>query len=302
VSASIYHATGRHYDVAGRALWVEEEGEGEPVLLLAGLGPAGSHLVFHPHFSALATTHRVIYVDLYGRGRSARPRELTEISFESDVRDIAGLIAHLQAGPVHLYGFSYGGLIAQALALSTPERVRTVTLANTLHSPQMWQQNHVNINREIAHQYPEVWERIEALHRRGVVSTAPPMQQEFALAARLVRFYNPDNASLLLSEPGSRNAELYPIFCGEDVDFIIGGEAAKIPDFRPRLKDIKPPLLVLAGRYDRALYPALQLSFHELAPQARFKLLERSGSFAHVEEPDVVFETLRCFWRDCAPA
>jgi Oxygenase, catalysing oxidative methylation of damaged DNA len=32
------------------------------------------------------------------------------------------------------------------------------------------------------------------------------------------------------------------------------------------------------------------------APQAQFHMLERSGSFGHLEEPDAVFEHLRNFW------
>jgi proline iminopeptidase len=56
-------------------------------------------------------------------------------------------------------------------------------------------------------------------------------------------------------------------------------------------------LLVLAGRYDRALYPQLQHEFVEYAPQARLKIMERSGSFAHIEEPAAVLEALREFWR-----
>jgi pimeloyl-ACP methyl ester carboxylesterase len=104
------------------------------------------------------------------------------------------------------------------------------------------------------------------------------------------RFFNPDNANLLLSEPGSRNIELYPLFSGADVDFIIGGQLPAIPDFRPRLKGLKPPLQVLAGRYDRALYPQLQQQFLEIAPQAHLEIMERSGSFAHIEEPATVFE------------
>jgi proline iminopeptidase len=123
------------------------------------------------------------------------------------------------------------------------------------------------------------------------------MQQEFSVAARLVRFFNPDNANLLLSEPGSRNMELYSVFCGADVDFIIGGQLPTIPDFRPRLKSLKAPLLVLAGRYDRALYPQLQKQFLEFAPHAQFRVMERSGSFAHIEEPAAVFDALRKFWR-----
>lgn len=296
MSDIVKHPAGRHHDIGGRRLWVEQEGEGDAVLLLSGFGPAGSHVIFHPHFDDLARTHRVIYVDLFGRGRSERPARLSDITFASDVRDIAALIASLQLGPVHLYGFSYGGLIAQALALEAPERVRTVTLANTLHSPKMWQLNHENINREIANQYPESWARIQAMHRNGVMSTDPRMQQEFAVAARLTRFYNPDNAARLLTEPGARNVELYPVFCGADVDFAIGGEILDIPDFRPRLGEIATPMLILCGRYDRALFPQLQGDFRHFAPAARFQVLERSGSFGHVEESALVMETLRSFW------
>jgi len=300
MSTGILHPPGYHVSLRGHRLWVEEEGAGETVLLLSGFGPAGSHLIFHPHFSALADSYRVIYCDLHGRGKADRPTDPAQITFNDDVADVAELISSLGTAPVHLYGFSYGGLVAQEIALSHPHLVRTVTLANTLHSPEMWQLNHVNINRELANQHPEAWSRILELRRQGVSSTDPRMQQEFSVAARLVRFFNPDNATLLQSEPGSRNLELYPVFCGADVDFIIGGQLPAIPDFRPRLKSLQAPLLILAGRYDRALYPRMQRQFVDFAPRARLVIMERSGSFAHIEEPAAVFETLKEFWSDAA--
>jgi pimeloyl-ACP methyl ester carboxylesterase len=298
MSDQVSHPAGQLVEAtAGRRLWVEREGQGEPVLLLSGLGPAGSHVIFHPHLDSLADDHEVIYLDLYARGRSEAPADLREITFASDVADVAAVIERL--GPVHIYGFSYGGLLGQALALDHPELVRSLVLANSLHSPEMWQLNHANINRELANQFPEVWERILALRAQGVRSTDPELQREFAVGAKLVRFYNPDNAALLATEPGARNAELYPLFCGDDVDFVIGGEVARIPDFRPRLGALTVPLMVLAGRYDRALYPALQQDF---APGARFEMLERSGSFGHVEEAETVMGFLRNFWAETKQA
>jgi proline iminopeptidase len=173
--------------------------------------------------------------------------------------------------------------------------VRSLIIANSLHSPEMWQANHANINAELARQDPDVWERITALRSAGHKSTDPEVAAEFATAARLVRFYNPDNAALLATEPGARNLELYPVFAGADVDFIIGGEVARIPDFRPRLKEMTVPVMVLAGRYDRALYPRLQRQFTESDPRIRLEFLERSGSFSHVEEPEAVFALVREF-------
>lgn len=100
--------------------------------------------------------------------------------------------------------------------------------------------------------------------------------------------HHPDNASNVLSDMRNRNADLYPIFVGDDVEFWIGGEVAKLPDFRPRLHELWMSVLVLAGRYDRALYPCYQQELKQFAPQATFVMLERSGSFGHIEEPETV--------------
>jgi len=295
---TLHHPPGELLQCGPRQLWVEREGAGEPVLLLSGLGPSGSHSVFHPAFTALAATHEVTYLDLHGRGASPRPAALASLTFDADVDDVAAAIGALGRGPVHAYGFSYGGLLGQALALRHPALLRSLVLVNTLHSPEMWQANHLNLNRELSNQFPELWDEIAALHAQGVPSTAPEMQRRFAAAFKLVRFYDPDHAARLpgLADPLARNAELYPVFCGADVDFIIGGEVPRIPDFRPRLREIACPLLVLAGRYDRALYPRLQRDFARMAPQARFVWMERSGSFAHAEEPELLFALLRDFW------
>jgi proline iminopeptidase len=289
-----YHANGEYLDIPGARLWVESEGtlgSGEPLLLLSG-GPASSHLTFHPYFSALADEYRILYLDYRGRGKS---QSHSAITFAGDVADIEATRVALGLDHLNIYGFSYGGMVAMAYALENPTRVRRLILANTVHSPEMWQKNHENINREIANQFPEVWEKILTLRAEGVRSTDPRVQALYAVHGPLVRFYNPDNAKQLLSEPGARNAELYPRFVGDDVEFFIGGEVAKLPDFRPRLAELSMsvPTLILAGRYDRALYPAYQIEFARYASQARFVWMERSGTFSHIEEPEAVMALVR---------
>jgi proline iminopeptidase len=296
-TSTVAHPPGRHVVVGDTRLWIEEEGAGEPVLLLAG-GPATSHVVFHPVFGALAGSHRVIYLDYRGRGRSEPVEDPRTITFAGDVGDVAGLIRALGLGPVNVYGFSYGGVVAQALALDHPELVKRLVLANTLHSPEMWQRNHENINRELELQYPEVWDQILALRAEGVLSTDPRVQQLYSVHSRLCRFYDPENASRVPSEPGSKNAALYPVFVGEDVEFFIGGEVARLPDFRPRLGELRMPVLILAGRFDRALCPRYQLDFARCAPQAEFRWMELSGTFSHIEEAETVMALLRRFFAE----
>jgi proline iminopeptidase len=196
---------------------------------------------------------------------------------------------------MHLYGFSYGGLVAQAYALWHPDRVSRLVLANTLHSPEMWQRNHENINRELENQFPEVWEEIQRKRAAGMPSSHPEMQALFSRHAGIVRWFNPGNSTRVLSEPGSRSSELYYAFVGSDIEFFIGGELLKVPDFRPRLNELNMPVLILAGRFDRALYPKLQMDFARFCPQARFVMLERSGTFGHLEEPETVVALVREF-------
>jgi proline iminopeptidase len=270
------NTTTRLIEVNGKKLWVEEEGSGEPLILLPG-GPAASHRIFRPYFSSLAARYRIIYYDYYGRGQSQRP---------SDVEDLEGLRKALGLDKINLYGFSYGGLVAQAYALKYGANVSNLVLANTLHSPEMWQKNHENINREISNQYPEVWDRIIELRKQGVRSSDPVLRQEFGSVPgnKLLRFYNPGLAAELLDGKWAPNLELYFEFVGHDIDFFIGGQLGLIPDFRPLLKNLEMPVLIMAGRHDRALYPRYQMEFKQYCPQAEFLLFEESGSFIHIEE------------------
>lgn len=288
------HAPGRRVDIGGRTLWVEEEGNGEPLILLPG-GPAASHLTFHPAFSNLSDSYRVIYYDYYGRGKSDRPSSYKDITFRQDVEDLELLRRALGIEKMYVYGLSYGGLVAQGYALKYGSHVKRLVLANTLHSPEMWQKNHENINAEIKNQYPEKWDAIVEMRRKGIRSNHPDMMDAFSVATKIVRMYNPDNLSKLLKEPDSYNYDLYWEFVGTDIDFFIDKEVPKIPDFRPCLKDLSMPVLILAGRHDRALYPRYQMEFKQHCPRAEFVMMERSGSFIHIEEPERLFPLLKEF-------
>lgn len=293
-ASNFTHPEGKLIPVRDTHLWVETEGHGDPLILLVG-GPPSSHVSFHPYFSELADRYQVIYYDYRARGRSDRSMDVHSVTFDGDVEDLEGLRKALGLARVNLYGFSYGGLIAQAYALQYPDRVGHLILANTLYSAEMWQKNHENINRELENQYPEIWEKIQALRAEGHAATSPEMEALFGKHGPLIRWYNPDNAARLATEPNARNQELYHAFAGSDIDFVIGGEVARLPDFRPRLKELHMPVLIFAGRFDRALYPKLQMDFKRFCPQAQFVMLERSGTWGHVEEPETVMPLVREF-------
>ena len=110
---------------AAALLFVEEKGDGPPVILLHSSGLSGRQ------FRRLAATlvergFQAIVPDLTGHGRSPA---LVEPEPSSFARDAAWLLELLAArGPAHLVGHSYGAFVALQAALLAPAAVRSLVL------------------------------------------------------------------------------------------------------------------------------------------------------------------------------
>jgi 3-oxoadipate enol-lactonase len=118
----------------GQSLYYELHGEGEPLVCVMGLSadtPAWALQL--PAFSA---RHRTLIFDNRDVGQSS----LADAAYEiADVaRDVLALADALELGSFHLLGLSMGGAIAQEVALASPERVRTLTLAMTFAAGGPW--------------------------------------------------------------------------------------------------------------------------------------------------------------------
>jgi len=288
----VKHPAGAYVTVNGALLWYESEGRGEPLILISG-GPGDSHAVYHPFFSRLADHNRVIYFDSFGVGKSDRAKSNREYTFDRDVEDLEGLRKTLGFAQVNLLGHSFGGMVAQAYALKYPQSVKRLILIDTFHSGEMWQANNDSCNREIEAQYPEVWAQLQQMRARGLRSSAPEHEKLYdSVPLGLFYFHNASNASLLPNEPGS--GDVYYTIAGEDADFVVGGDIARL-DFRTDLKKLAMPMLVIAGRFDRVSVPRYALEYKKYAPQARFVMFEESGHFPYIEEPDKAQRVLRDF-------
>jgi Predicted hydrolases or acyltransferases (alpha/beta hydrolase superfamily) len=111
--------------VGGQHLFYVEQGAGDPLLLVTGLG--GDHLSWGEQLGPFAERFRTIAFDNRDSGQSSASPEAYEIP--DMAQDGLGLADHLGLDDFHLMGISMGGAIAQELALAAPERVRTLTLA-----------------------------------------------------------------------------------------------------------------------------------------------------------------------------
>jgi proline iminopeptidase len=289
---STQHPPGAYAQVGSARLWYESEGQGEPIVMISG-GPGDSHAVYHPFFSGLADRNGVIYYDAFGVGKSDRAKSKAEYRFSRDVNDLDALRIALKLPSVTLIGHSYGSMVAQAYALRHPSAVKRLILIGAFHSGAMWQANDDNANREIRNQYPGVWENLLAMRAQGVRSSAPAHQDAyFSIGLGLFYFYDAAKAALLPHEPG--NSDVYYSIAGDDAEFRVGGDIAKL-DFRPELKRLTMPILVIAGRYDRISMPKDIAEYRKLVPAARIVIMERSGHFPYIEEPEDTLRVLEEF-------
>jgi pimeloyl-ACP methyl ester carboxylesterase len=112
-----------YVDVNGVHMYYETYGEGSPLVLLHG-GMLSIDLNFAGLIPTLARKHRVIGVELQGHGRTADTgREITPAAMASDV---VGLLDHLGIDRAHVLGHSMGAAVTIELAVSYPDRVRSV--------------------------------------------------------------------------------------------------------------------------------------------------------------------------------
>src|SRR5215216_7933405 len=94
--------------INGLDLYYEEQGAGEPLVLLHGGIHAGE--MFGAILPALSAGRRVITVDLQGHGHTADVERPLRPEHMAD--DVAALIEHLGLGQADVMGYSLGAQVA----------------------------------------------------------------------------------------------------------------------------------------------------------------------------------------------
>lgn len=114
-------------DFDGVALQFEDEGSGEPVVLVHGF-PFSADL-WTPQRAALSATYRVITPNLRGFGGSDPHFGTPSLDVYAD--DIIAILDELGVAEATVVGLSMGGYIAMALLRRRPDRVRGLALVST---------------------------------------------------------------------------------------------------------------------------------------------------------------------------
>ena len=121
-------------DSDGSAVRIHHLDEGPPsagpVLLMHG-EPSWSFLYRRIISSLAARGHRAVAPDLVGFGRSDKPADQFDYTFERHVRWMSDWLAATRLSGITLFCQDWGGLIGLRLVAAFPERFARVVVANT---------------------------------------------------------------------------------------------------------------------------------------------------------------------------
>jgi pimeloyl-ACP methyl ester carboxylesterase len=114
-------------EVNGARLHVSQQGTGEDVLLLCGLGD--DIAAWDAQTPVFAERYRVTVIDNRGVGRSSLPDGAFTV--RDLAADAAGVCDALGIAGAHVMGFSMGGAITQELAIARPDLARSLAIVGS---------------------------------------------------------------------------------------------------------------------------------------------------------------------------
>jgi pimeloyl-ACP methyl ester carboxylesterase len=263
-------------------------GEGQAVVLIHGI--AGSFDTWNAVLPELGKSCLAIAPDLLGHGRSTKPRgDYSLGAFATGLRD---LMEALDIPAATIVGHSLGGGIAMQFAYQFPERCQRLVLVDS------------------GGLGPEVTPILRAATLPGselVLGLATSSRAQSIARGALRRM-----RSLGVPTPQSLPSVTHH-FLGlqeRDARKAFVATARSVMDLRGQRIDARDrlyltaelPTMIVWGRKDRFIPIAHGIGAHELMPNSRFEIFDKSGHFPHEQEPHRFSEVLTDFIATTEPA
>jgi 3-oxoadipate enol-lactonase len=253
----------------GSTLNYVRRGEGEPLLLIQGMG--GNHLSWgEPFLEALGRDFDLVAYDHRGVGRSSRvtdPFTLVELA-----DDAAALLDALGWESAHVVGVSMGGMVAQELALRHPERIRTLTLGCTYCGGE----GSALASNEVSTKLAE-----------ALMSGDPDRAIATSYEVNVSPGYGADqSAYATFYEMATALPTAVPVI-------MLQVQAIDAHDTLDRLGEITAPTLVIHGTADELLPYSNAVLIASRIPGARLETVEGVGHMFWWEQPERSAEAIR---------
>ena len=248
----------------------------------------------------LARSHRLVFIDERGSGRSQTLEDASRYTVEAMVDDVEAVRQALGLGTISLLGHSFGGVLAQAYAFKYQQHLDRLILASTFHSTSKMNQVFARMKASMT---PELRERIDRLEAAGLFGHGKDYAKgrysaEYMTAAWGDGYFpylyrhrpdpNFDPAGM-----GAMAWDVYREMWGSHGEFVIDGNLKSV-EYDSRLPSIKIPTLVVVGDHDQC-DPALSREMHERITGSRLVVLPESGHMTFVDQPRLFNEAVDTF-------
>jgi 3-oxoadipate enol-lactonase len=249
-------------DVNGQRLYYEVHGDNDAEPLLCVHGLSADTLGWVPQVGPWSGRHKTVIFDNRDVGQSSRAEGEYEVS--DMAADALALADELGLESFHLLGLSMGGAISQEIALTAPERVRTLTLCVTFGGGGAW-----------GRLQGQVWsERAMTMTREQRVDELMLLcfsEEAFENATMIAYMRN-----VLLSNPHPQEPEAF----GRQV------RATSKHETRDRLGSLSMPVHVIGAEHDTLIPIWKSHELAELIPGARLTVIGggHAVNLEHAEE------------------
>jgi len=270
-----------YIDVPGGRVWYRSVGEGGTPLLCLHGGPGFTHYYLEP-LEALADRRQVIFYDQLGCGKADRPADLSLWTVDRFVEELAQVRAALGLDRLHLFGSSWGGMLAMQYVLDRqrdqPE-LESLILCGSPASMIRWASDCTEL---LAGQTEET-RRVIREHEAAGFTGCPEYQ------AAILGFYRKHVCRL---DPWPAGLERSFAEAGYDVyntmngpsEFTVTG-TLKTWDVMDRLPEIAVRTLLVGGRYDECTPGHLE-EMHRRIAGSRLVIIEDASHLCFAEQPE----------------
>ena len=277
------------YKVWYRIIGERDEPGKLPLLCLHG-GPGATHDYLEPIGGMASRKRRIIFYDQLGNGNSDHPHNPSMWTVGLFVEEVGAIRRALGLDHVHLLGQSWGGMLAMEYALTRPNGLASLIIADSPASIPQW----VAEANRLREKLPAKVQQTLLKHEADRTTNDPAYQEATMMFYRKhVCRLNPwpDYVNRTF-EKLSQNPEVYYTMNGPS-EFNVTG-TLKDWDIVNRLGEIRVPTLVIGGRYDEAT-PTITETVHRGIPGSEWVIFENSSHMPHVEETQEYLHVLDQF-------
>jgi proline iminopeptidase len=284
-------STGTIASADGVSIWYRTAGSGPPLVIVHG-GPGMDHGSLAADLVPLSKTHRLIFYDQRGGGRSTLPDDPKLLAIEHSVADLEALRLHFGFDRMTLVAHSFGPAVAALYALEHPDRVERMVFLGPIPPAKttFFEDYGAALSARLT---PGDLKRLDELNASFASSPDPvAVCREYWKIATPPRVAKSISVSVVKSDLCAGPAEAIRFGMTKTNPATFGSLGDW--DWRERLHALATPTLVIHGEED-AIPMALVRDWSLAMPDARLMRLAETGHFPHAERPGVVLPAIEQF-------